>query len=157
VVYKDGAFTIGNWGRDVKMTNQVVSVRQNLDLIVDHSKAVAGLNASNSAKWGKVLGGSFNVWRSGLGVTKDGAYVYVGGPALSISSLANLLVLAGAVRGMELDINTDWVQFATYKGTLGKAINGGNGTNLLPQMSYSPSRFFAKWMNRDFYVMQLTK
>ncbi len=157
VVYKDGALTIGKWGRDVKMTNQVVSVRQNLDLIVDHSKVVAGLNTSNSLKWGKVLGGSFNVWRSGLGVTKNGAYVYVGGPALSISSLAHLLVLAGAVRGMELDINTDWVQYASYSGTLGKAVNGGNGTNLLRQMSYSPSRFFAKWMNRDFYVMQLTK
>lgn len=157
VVYKDGVMTVAKWGRDAVMTNQVVSVRQNLDLIVDHSKVVPGLDSTNSVKWGKVLGGSFNVWRSGLGVTKNGAYVYVGGPALSISSLANLLVLAGAVRGMELDINTDWVQYAYYRGTTGKAINGGDGTNLLSQMSYSPSRFFSTWMNRDFYVMQLVK
>ena len=157
VVYRNGVMTVGMWGRDVYMTNQVVSVRQNLDLIVDHSKAVAGLDAANSLKWGKVLGGSYNVWRSGIGVTSTGAYVYVGGPALSITSLANLLVLAGAVRGMELDINTDWVQYAYYQGAAGKAINGGNGTNLLTQMSYSPSRFFSTWMNRDFYVMQLVK
>ena len=54
------------------------------------------------------------MWRSGLGVTADGAVVYVAGPGLSALSLANLLVRAGAVRAMELDINTDWVDFFTY-------------------------------------------
>ena len=49
-----------------------------------------------------------------MGITADGALVYVGGPALNITTLANLLVDAGAVRGMELDINTDWVSLATY-------------------------------------------
>jgi len=34
------------------MSNQVASVRQNLDLIVNHGKAVAGLADQNSVKWG---------------------------------------------------------------------------------------------------------
>ncbi len=42
----------------------------------------------------------------GLGVTADGALVYVGGSGLSIVDLANLLARAGAVRAMEMDINT---------------------------------------------------
>jgi hypothetical protein len=155
VIFKDGTMTVGKWGRDFTMNNQIASVRQNLDLIVDHGKAVAGLAAQNTIKWGKTLGGTFNVWRSGMGVTSSGALVYVGGPALSISDLANVLVRAGAVRGMELDINTDWVQYSTYTGPLNAAVNGGNGVDLLSSMDGSPSRFFASWWNRDFFTMSL--
>ena len=58
---------------------------------------------------GATFGNAVYVWRSGVGVTADGALVYVGGPGLNITDLANLLVRAGAVRAMELDINTTWV------------------------------------------------
>ena len=58
------------------------------------------------------MGNAIYVWRSGIGITADGALVYVGGPGLNITDLANLLVRAGAVRAMELDINTDWVNFS---------------------------------------------
>ena len=34
------------------------------------------------------------------------------GPDLNITDLADVLVRAGAVRAMELDINTDWVNFS---------------------------------------------
>jgi uncharacterized protein YigE (DUF2233 family) len=155
VVYKNGDMTVGSWNRDVHMTKQVASVRQNLRLIVINGRPVPGLDNANYINWGATLGGSYAVWRSGLGVTKDGALVYVGGPSLSISDLANVLVHAGAVRAMELDINTDWVQFSSYQGPLGKPINGGNGTDLLSSMNGDPSRFFASWWNRDFYTMSL--
>jgi len=154
VIYKDGTMTLGAWGTQVWMSNQVASVRQNLDLIVNDAKPVAGLADQNSAKWGKTLGGSFNVWRSGLGVTKDGAIVYVGGPALSISDLANVLVLAGAVRGMQLDINTGWVQFAAFQGPIGRSLNGSNSSALLNSMP-TGSRYFETWWNRDFFTMNL--
>ena len=158
VIFKDGTMTVAKWGRDVTMSNQIESVRQNLDLIVDNGKPVAGLNSPNAIKWGKTLGGTFNVWRSGLGVTKDGAIIYVGGPSLSIADLANVLVRAGAVRGMELDINTDWVQFSIFNGPLNSPITGANGTNLLngpSGMNGFPTRYFASWWNRDFYTMSL--
>ncbi len=155
VIFKDGTMTMGMWGRDISMNNQIASVRQNLALIVDNGAAVPGLASQNTVTWGKTLGGTFNVWRSGLGVTKSGALVYVGGPSLSISDLANVLVRAGAIRGMELDINTDWVQFSTYNGPLNTPINGGNGTSLLSSMAGPPSRYFATWWNRDFFTMSL--
>ncbi|NNN09084.1 MAG: hypothetical protein HKL85_07825 [Acidimicrobiaceae bacterium] len=160
VVYKDGTMNLGAWGRDFTMApnaagSPVASVRQNLTLIVDGAKPVAGLNNPNAIAWGKTLGGTFNVWRSGMGITSDGALVYAGGPALSISDLANTLVRAGAVRGMELDINTDWVQYTTYTGPIGTPVNGTQGTNLLPGMIGNPGRFFANWWLRDFFVMSL--
>ncbi len=155
VVFKDGTMSVGMWGRDFKMNNQIASVRQNLDLIVDHGRPVAGLTNANLLKWGLTLGGAFNVFRSGLGVTKTGALVYVGGPALSISDLANLLVRAGAVRAMELDINTDWVQFSSFRGPLNTVIGPNNGTSLVNSMVGSPGRYFANWWTRDFYTMSL--
>lgn len=155
VIFKDGTMTVGKWGRDITMDNQVASVRQNLALIVDNYRSVRGLAAQNTSKWGKTLGGTFNVWRSGLGVTKSGALVYVGGPAMSISDLANVLVRAGARYGMELDINTDWVQYSTFAGPLNAPINGGNGTSLLGTMTEPPTIFFTNWWARDFFTMSL--
>jgi hypothetical protein len=156
VIFKDGTMTVGRWGAaGLNMNNQIASVRQNLDLIVNDGKPVPGLTAANAIRWGKTLGGTFNVWRSGLGVTKTGALVYVGGPALSISDLASVLARAGAVRGMELDINTDWVQYSTYNGPLNTPINGANGHSLLPTMNGPPSRYFATWWSRDFFSMSL--
>jgi hypothetical protein len=156
VIFKDGTMTVGKWGAvGFTMSNQIASVRQNLALIVNNGAAVPGLASQNTNKWGKTLGGTFNVWRSGLGVTKNGALVYVGGPSLSISDLAHVLVRAGAVRGMQLDINTDWVQYSLYNGALNAPINGGNGTKLLSAMAGLPSRYFTTWWNRDFFTLSL--
>ncbi len=80
--------TVAKWGRDVVMTNQIATVRQNLDLIVDNSKAVPGLRNPKSTKWGTVVNPNDDVWRSGLGITPTGALVYVGGPGMSLSDLA---------------------------------------------------------------------
>ena len=154
VVYSNGTSTVGEWGRDVSMTPNVVSVRQNLDLVVDNSKPVPGLNASDTTQWGATLGNAVYVWRSGLGVTADGALVYVGGPGLNITDLANLLVRAGAVRAMELDINTDWVNFSTYQPpTPTGPASPANGTEMLSNMTGTPSRYFESWWARDFITM----
>ena len=157
VVYASGLSTVGQWGRDVTMARDVVSVRQNLDLLVDGGQPVAGLNAADTTKWGATLGNNVFVWRSGLGVTADGALVYVGGPGLDITDLADILVRAGAVRAMELDINTDWVHFATYAPPGGGGAAGPqNGTNLLSDMVGTPARYFDSWWARDFITMSST-
>jgi hypothetical protein len=154
VISKSGSVTVGEWGRDIKMSPSVASVRQNLDLLVDDGRPVPGLNSSDTSKWGTTLGGQIDVWRSGIGETLSGALVYVGGPSLNIASLADLLVRAGAYRGMELDINTDWVSYATYSPSLPTApATPADGTDLLPTMSGSPGRYFANWWTRDFFTM----
>ena len=154
VVYRHGTSTVGQWGRDVTMTPDVVSVRQNLDLLVDNGRPAPGLNSADTTQWGATLGNAVYVWRSGLGVTADGALVYVGGPGLNITDLANLLARAGAVRAMELDINTDWVNFSTYRPAppTGPA-TATNGTQLLSNMTGTPARYFETWWARDFITM----
>jgi hypothetical protein len=83
------------------------TARQNLDLMVENGKSSV-LN-EDQAKWGQVWYGTGSghnyVWRSGIGIRADGTVVYVQSAALSAGTLADLLVRAGAVRGMALDMN----------------------------------------------------
>jgi len=136
------------------MTPNVASVRQNLNLLVDNSQVVPAAYSGSPATWGKTLRGADYVWRSGLGITANGALVYVGGPGLSLVDLGNVLVRAGAVRAMELDINTDWVNYSTYQpSTSGGQANAANGSELLAGMTGTPSRYFETWWARDFITM----
>ena len=144
VIYKDGTATVGAWATEVKMTPDVVSVRQELRLLVDNGTMAPGLAANERAQWGSVLGNSVFVSRSGVGVTKDGALVFVGGPDLDAVNLARLLLRAGAVRAMELDINSDWVNFATFlpllRQLLGTGLLHAFGSAKAPRLSlFRPS------------------
>jgi hypothetical protein len=154
VIYNNGTMTVADWGRDATLTPNVVAVRQNLDLIVDGGQPVPGLNANDTTQWGNTLGDAVYVYRSGLGVTATGALVYVGGPGLNITDLADLLARAGAIRGMELDINTDWVNYSYYTpSTPYGAATPANGTELLSEMTGGPGRYFASYWARDFFTM----
>jgi len=157
VVYRNGTANVVAWGPSMKVTSNVVSVRQNLDLLVNDAKPVAGLNANDTIQWGATLGNSVYVWRSGLGVTSDGALVYVGGPGLNITDLANLLVRAGAVRAMELDINTDWVNYSYYAPSPLGLAGAANGRQLLNAMTGTPARYFESWWARDFITVSARK
>ena len=152
VIYRDGRATVAQWGRDATMSPDVVAVRQNLRLLVDHGAPVPGLDGRWA--WGATLGDKVYVWRSGVGVTADGALVYAAGPGLDAPSLADLLVRAGAVRAMELDINTDWVNLSVYSpATPGAPATPANGSTLLPEMRGGTGRYFQPWWNRDFITM----
>jgi hypothetical protein len=154
VIYRNGDINLGAWGSDVTMTPDVVSVRQNLDLIVANGQPVPGLDATDTTRWGATLGDQVYVWRSGLGITADGALIYVGGPGLNITDLANLLARAGAVRAMELDINTDWVNLSYYTPSPASGVAlPSNGIELLSSMTGTPARYFQPWWARDFFTM----
>ena len=114
VFYRNGSMTVGRWGSQVRMSPQVIGVRQNLGLLVDHGRLAANIDNSPEFNWGLTLGGAYYVFRSGVGVTAGGDLVYASGDALSAQSLARILQRAGCVRAMELDINPAWVSFMSY-------------------------------------------
>jgi hypothetical protein len=115
VYYKNGTIKIGEWGRDFSMNSSIEGVRQNLKLLVDRGKVAADANSDVMSNWGATLGGGYYVWRSGIGITKDGRVVYVYGPALNAQDLGKLLQRAGAVEGMQMDINPAWMKFDYYQ------------------------------------------
>ena len=98
------------------MTSQVAAVRQNLKLIVDHGQVPDSVDSNVEAGWGYTLGGGYYVWRSGIGITSDGRVIFVYGPALDVRQLATLLQHAGAVEGMQLDINPFWTTYRVLPG-----------------------------------------
>jgi hypothetical protein len=118
-----------------------VAVRQNLTLLIDGGTAAANLSPG---AWGTTLGGVAATWRSGLGVDAQGNLVYAGGPGLLPGDLAQVLLDAGCVRAMQLDINPQWVTFSTY--------SGGQGTPLLSSMNYGPGHFLSP-SSRDFVAV----
>jgi len=139
--------TIGQWGRDVRMTPEVVGVRQNLKLIVDHGRVPASVDQNVETSWGATLGGSYDVWRSGVGVTASGRVIYVYGPALSVRQLAILLQRAGATEAMQLDINPYWTTFEYYQAHGHPA--DPRPELLLPTQQTSAYRYYSVY-SRDF-------
>jgi hypothetical protein len=144
-----GVPAIGAWNQDLPTTGPWDSVRQNLDLIVQNGQPNPALATDPNRLWG--FTGPANhqfVWRSGAGILANGALVWVGGPGLSISTLADLFVRLGAVRAMQLDINHEWVQFNTYRN-----INGAiHGTRLLKDMRGPDDRWLSE-DTRDFFAV----
>jgi hypothetical protein len=149
VIRKDGRATVGAWGRDVHMGPDITAVRQNLVLIVDHHRAVPALDGTDHRLWGTTLGNSVMVWRSGVGIDAHGGLIYAAGPGLDARSLADVLVRAGAVRAMELDINSFWVSFNFYQHT---AAGQEASAKLLPEMRRSASRYLSN-DSRDFIAL----
>jgi hypothetical protein len=147
VYYRNGTIKVGVWGRDLRMTPDVVGVRQNLKLIVDHGRVPSSVNQNVLSSWGATLGGGYYVWRSGIGITAGGRVIYAYGPALDVRTLAGLLQRAGAVEALQLDINPFWMSFMYYRAD-------GHPTdptpvNLLPTQQQSMYRYYSVY-SRDF-------
>ncbi len=152
VIYKDGHIDVGAWNREVKMGPDVVSVLQNLTLMVDNGELDPRITHNDTSMWGATLKGSLAVARSGVGVTKDGALVYVAGPALSAKTLAEAMQRAGAVRAMTLDINPEWVTFNFYEHIDANDPTVVKGAKLYEQMYRSADRYLST-ESRDFFAI----
>lgn len=148
----DGRVELGSWGSQVGPGPNVTAVRQNLTLLVDHGQVLPTATENPLVTWGYSLGNLVATWRSGLGITAHGNLVWVGGPGLSPAALGAMLVWAGAVRGMQLDINPYWVSFATFA----EEPSGLVATNLLPSMAQAPTHYLAPFW-RDFVAVFLNE
>ena len=147
VYYKNGTMKIGVWDRTVRMTSSVAGVRQNLKLIVANGHVPASVNTDVETSWGATLGGGYYVWRSGLGITRDGRIIFVYGPALDVQDLADLLQRAGAVAGLQLDINPFWMSYEYYQAH--GHPSDPTPVALLPTQQQTVYRYYSPY-SRDF-------
>jgi hypothetical protein len=147
VLRTDGTAQVGAWNQEVRMSAAVASVRQNLVMLVDNGKVNPTCQTGGNAEWGSTVGQAAYIDRSGFGITADGAEVYVGGPALSVCTLGNILRAAGVVRGMELDINPDWISGAYFHPTP----TGARGYRLYPGQKVPPQHYLSP-SSRDWYA-----
>jgi hypothetical protein len=144
VGYSDGRTDVIDWQYGPRAPSSVSFARQNLPLIVNEGRPSPNLN---NGEWGATVGNAVLVWRSGIGVDRHGNLIYAAGEDQSAASLADTLAHAGAVRAMELDINSYWVSFITYG-----APGAGAPVNLLSGMERPATRYLTP-DDRDFFAV----
>lgn len=153
VIYKNGTLNIGSWGSGLAMTPSVSSVRQNLVLLINNGKVAPNVSPTDTYQWGIALHQVIDTWRSAIGITADGALVYAYGP-MNVLDLADVLLRAGAVRAMTLDMNPAWTNFAVFTPATPQGLaSTANGVELLADAVNGPSRFFSSSYARDFITM----
>jgi hypothetical protein len=152
VIRHNGAIDIGAWHRDVSLSPDTEAVLQNLTLLVDNGQIDPAISHNDTRAWGATLKGRIAVARSGIGVTADGALVYVAGPALTAKTLAESLQRAGAVRAMALDLNPEWVTFNFFQHPDPAQPATVTGTKLYPAMQRPADRFLSP-DSRDFFTV----
>jgi hypothetical protein len=145
VGYTDGRVDVIDWTGGPIAPPGISFARQNLPLIVEGGRPSP--NITNDAEWGATVGNAVLVWRSAIGVDRHGNLIYAAGPDQSVRSIARALIRAGAIRGMELDINSFWVSFIDYG-----APSAGSPRNLLPGMERSDTRYLEP-DDRDFFAV----
>jgi len=145
-----GHWAMGRWGSDFPPRGfHAIAYRQNLvPLVWNHHVTAAGMS-SNWRQWGDPLGEVPPEARSALGVDARGNLIYVATmhPILA-PALGAALVEAGAVMGMELDINPYWPILGASFHPLHRP---GALPVQLPLSQHSPTIYETGW-ERDFFV-----
>jgi hypothetical protein len=143
--YRDGRVDVRTWTGGPAPGPDVVFARQNLPLIVTGGRLAS--NLTDGPEWGATLGNAIRVWRSAVGVDAHGNLLYAGADSQTATSIAQILQRAGAVRAMELDINSEWVTFNFYGGWGAVAPQ-----KLLPDMTRDATRYLTP-DDRDFFAV----
>jgi len=145
VIDADGSARVGVWGEGLPVTGeQVVSVRQNLPPLVVNGQPSPAIAEIGS--WGSTLGGGAVAARSSLGEDASGDLLYAASMAALPGDLANALIGAGTLTGMELDINPEWVQIDAAPAPGGTLLAGIPGQN-------RPSDQYMVGWTRDFITV----
>jgi hypothetical protein len=145
VAYRDGSVDVVTWHGGSAPGPNVVVARQNLPLIVSGGQRAP--NLQDGPLWGATLGNAIRVWRSGVGIDRHGNLIYAAADAQTVTSLADVLIRAGAVRAIQLDINAQWPSLDVYGGT-----GGRNATKIVPNTQQPASRYLRP-DDRDFFAI----
>jgi hypothetical protein len=145
VAYRNGAVDVISWRGATVPGARVVLARQNLPLIVIRGRPNPSL--SDGSLWGATLGNAVRVWRSAVGIDARGNLIYAAADAQTAQSLAQILIHAGAVRAIELDINAEWPTFINYSHA-----GGLYPVRLVPN-GQQPARRYLVPDDRDFFAV----
>ena len=145
VEYANGRVDVVTWRGGSTTGPNVVLARQNLPLIVDHGRPAS--NLTDGPEWGATLGNAILVWRSAVGVDRHGNLLYAAAADQTVASLAHILIRAGAVRAIELDINAEWPSLITYR-----HVGGLVPTKVVPNGQQPANRYLVP-DDRDFFAV----
>jgi hypothetical protein len=145
VAYRNGDVNIVDWRGGASPGPTVAFARQSLPLIIDRGRLSPALN--DSTKWGFTLGNAVRVWRTGVGIDRRGNLIYAAADYQTVTTLAEILKRAGAIRAMELDINPEWPTLITYRHRRGLL-----PSKVVPNYQ-QPARRYLVPDDRDFFAV----
>ena len=145
VAYRGGRVDVISWHGRSRPGPMVVLARQNLPLLVKGARPNPMIDNGNA--WGDTLGNAVRVWRSGIGIDRHGNLIYAAADYQTARTLAAILVHAGAVRAIELDINAEWPSFITYP-----LPGGRDPVKLVPNYQQPATRYLLP-DDRDFFAV----
>ncbi len=145
VAYANGRVDVVSWRGGATPSRGVVLARQNLPLIVDRGRPSPSL--ADGSLWGATLGNAVRVWRSGVGVDRHGNLLYAAADNQTAASLAAILIHAGALRAIQLDINAEWPSFIAYR-----RFGGWGPLQIVPNSQQSANRYLLP-DDRDFFAI----
>lgn len=148
VLRADGSATVGAWNREVRMGPGVGQCPAEPRPAGRRGAGNPTCQSGGKAQWDSTIGQAAFIHRSGFRVTAGGGEVYVGGPALSVCDLGLILQASGVVRGMELDINPNWVSGAYFIST---PDGRPRGVQLFPGECVAAEHYFSP-SSRDWYA-----
>ncbi len=145
VAYRNGTVDVKTWNGGPAAGPRIAFARQSLPLIIDNGRLNPALN--DSSQWGFTLGNAVRVWRTGAGIDRHGNLIYAAADSQTVTTLAEILRRAGAVRAMQLDINPEWPTLITYahRGTL-------DPVKIVPNYQQPATRYLVP-DDRDFFAV----
>lgn len=151
VTYTDGSIDVVKWPNS-DPSKTIAATRQNLKLIVENGISRVPKSEPHNS-WGWVWNGTGinnnDVQRTGVGIRSDGTVVWVMGANLNATNLANLLIRAGAIRAIALDMNKGFANGYLYGPYHTKTKVGGI---IDPNVTQWPGRFWGN-AQRDFIAV----
>jgi len=145
-----GHWKMGVWAAGFPGANfHAIAYRQNLGPMISGGKLTAAALSPNQFIWGDPLKEIPHQPRSAIGIDSHGNLVYVATMwGISPTYMAKALLAAGAVEGMELDINPFWPIVGASFAPLHAP---GNYPVQIPYSMHNPTIYNTGW-ERDFFV-----
>jgi hypothetical protein len=143
--YRDGRVAIKTWTGGPNAGPKVAFARQSLPPIIQNGRLNPQLN--DSSQWGYTLGNAVRVWRTGVGIDRRGNLIYAAADYQTVTTLAQILLRAGAVQAMQFDINPEWPSMITYT-----HVGGLGPIKFVPNNQQSATRYLVP-DDRDFFAV----
>jgi hypothetical protein len=149
--YKDGALKIGSWKAIEPDASRAVFWRQGPACMLENGDLHPGLASDTNASWGSAVGGDTVIRRSALGLSPDGATIFMG---ISNYTTARALALGmqhvGAADVVQLDVNWSYPHVVVFR----KNKSGKPRAELLfDGFVYQPLAYTVNGAERDYFYV----
>ncbi len=151
-MHADDRLEIGSWERFSESHEKLRWWRQTPYCMWEQGKLHLGLRADDNTTWGATVDGDTVIRRSAIGVSEDGAILYVGiGDSTTARAIATAMQHAGSHEVAQLDVNWSFPKFVTFerRDGVGELV----GVPISKSFEFHEEDFLRKPYARDFFYL----